>query len=184
MITNNGFLKIENAILFAACIGVQPEALVPTANSVDYNALIDEIDAKIKHIVEQVTDGAPWYLFKDVHDKMKQDKAKLQRERDSQKLDIDQSDLAKWVDELLNLADKAKAGNKAARLKCRTLIKSVCKNIVIKLRGHDSKSEPLVTVTYITDEQFKFKVASDGALRFVDNDMAVNRRLKPLFQND
>ncbi len=172
--------SIENAVLFAACIGVQPQALVPTANSVDYSALIDEIDAKIKHIVEQVTSGAPWDLFKDVHDKMKLDKKRLQNERDSQKPDIDQNDLEKWVDELLNLADKAKAGDKAARLKCRTLIKSVCKNIVIKLRGDDLKSEPLVTVTFITDEQFEFRVASDGGVRFVDNDMIVNRRLKPL----
>ncbi|MCF7496509.1 recombinase family protein [Vibrio sp. L5-1] len=172
--------SIENAVLFATCVGVQPQALVPTANSVDYSALIDEIDAKIKHIVEQVTSGAPWDLFKDVHDKMKLDKKRLQNERDSQKPDIDQNDLEKWVDELLNLADKAKAGDKAARLKCRTLIKSVCKNIVIKLRGDDSKSEPLVTVTFITDEQFEFRVASDGGVRFVDNDMIVNRRLKPL----
>lgn len=157
---------IENAVLFAACIGVQPQALVPNANSVDYSVLIDEIDAKIEHIVEQVTSGAPWDLFKDVHDKMKQDKKKLLAERDSQKPDIDQHDIEIWVDELLKLADKAKAGDKAARLKCRILIKSVCKNIVIKLRGHDLKSEPLVTVTFITNEQFEFKVASDGSIRF------------------
>lgn len=173
---------IESAVLFAACIGVKPQALVPAVNAVDYNALIDEIDAKIKHIVEQVADGAPWNLFKDAHDKMEMDKKRLQRERDSQKPDIDQNDIEKWVDELLNLADKAKSGDKAARLRCRTLIKSVCKNIVIKLRGHDSKSEPLVTVTFITNEQFEFRVASDGGVRFVDNDMVVNKRLKPLLK--
>ncbi|MFA0349947.1 recombinase family protein, partial [Vibrio sp. 10N.222.55.C6] len=69
---------------------------------------------------------------------------------------------------------------KEARLKCRTLINSVCKSIVIQLRGHDLKSEPLITMTFVTDEQFEFKVGKGGAVRFVDNDMAVNRRLQPL----
>ncbi|PMG59194.1 integrase [Vibrio lentus] len=171
---------IENAVLFAACIGVEPQSLVPTANNVNYSALIDDIENKVKHIVEQVAEGAPWHLFKDSHDRLNSEKQKLIKERDSQKPDVNQSDVQKWVEKLIELADKARADNKDARLKCRTLINSVCKSIVIQLRGHDLKSEPLITITFVTDEQFEFKVGKDGAVRFIDNDMAVNKRLKPL----
>ncbi|EHH2551022.1 recombinase family protein [Vibrio parahaemolyticus] len=171
---------IESAVLFAACIGVEPQSLVPTVNNVNYSALIDEVENKVKHIVEQVTAGAPWELFKDAHDKLKLEKQKLIKERDSQKPDVNQSDVQKWVNKLVELADKARVNDKEARLKCRTLINSICKSIVIKLRGHDLKSEPVVTITFVTDEQFEFKVGKNGAVQFVDNGMAVNRRLKPL----
>ncbi len=170
---------IESAILFAACIGINPQEFVPESKAMpDYSILIDEIDRKVQHIVEQVSNGAPWDLFKATHDKLVEEKQHLIKKRDSEKPRVDKKSVELMVEKLTELADKARNGDKEARLQCRTLIRAVCSTIQIKLRGDDMKSKPLIEIEFVTGSTFRFKVdLSSGGVSFLNDENDINRKL-------
>ncbi|GAL15047.1 hypothetical protein JCM19233_6061 [Vibrio astriarenae] len=91
-------------------------------------------------------------------------------------MQLDKDFLEESVDRLVELADKAREGDKDARLKCRVLIKAVCLGIQVKLRGDDKKSNPLVKVEFVTGSLFEFSVdLKTGGLSVISNSSTSNK---------
>lgn len=163
--TSSVFLKpIEDSVIFATAAAINPVNMAEQKPQVDYDALINECESKLRKIGEQMAD----LMLKDklnelVEQGLNQKIKSLEEERDKyiklkseQAPVVSKSEVIQGVLRLTKMAALAKSGNTDARLEVRGLIKSLCKNIVVNMAASDS--EATVGIKFVTDSEIFYNV--------------------------